>query len=140
MLYACAARPEDGYNPNNGRGIFMRTAANPWGPWSLPTLVFDPNRGGYCHFMNGLSCPSGTNNALDISQGLLIPGGEYAPLLLPARYMKADEDTLTVYFTMSTWNPYQVVLMRSRLTIPPWWDISETDWRAGGSLLGALGR
>ncbi|RYG42739.1 DUF4185 domain-containing protein, partial [bacterium] len=39
-------------------------------------------------------------------------GGEYAPYMIP-RFSKKDG---TVYFVMSTWNPYNVVLMRAKLS------------------------
>ena len=46
-------------------------------------------------------------------------GGEYAPFLLPSRYIKTDATGTTFYFEMSTWDPYQVVLMRTHLSIAP---------------------
>ena len=46
--------------------------------------------------------------------------GEYAPLLLPSRYVKSDASGgTTFYFEMSTWNPYQVVLLRTHLNRIP---------------------
>jgi len=43
-------------------------------------------------------------------------GGEYGPYLI-ARFFTGDERQTTIYFVMSTWNPYNVVLMRSTLEI-----------------------
>ena len=50
-------------------------------------------------------------------------GGEYAPFILPARYNEHADGRLTLYFAMSTWNPYQVVQMKTDLERPtsPWW-------------------
>jgi hypothetical protein len=60
-------------------------------------------------------------------------GGEYAPYLI-ARYTKVDADRTTLYWVMSTWNPYQVVLMKTEVRAPRVW---ESDfWRSG---LGRLG-
>ena len=41
-------------------------------------------------------------------------GAAYAPYLFDA---VADGDDLVLRYTLSTWNPYQVVLMRHRLPI-----------------------
>jgi hypothetical protein len=43
-------------------------------------------------------------------------GGEYAPFFLP--FFRQSGDEARIYYAMSTWNPYQVVLMKSRLTVP----------------------
>jgi hypothetical protein len=45
-------------------------------------------------------------------------GGEYGPYLLP-RYTRGTESTSTIYFVMSTWNPYNTVVMKSTLRLPP---------------------
>ncbi|MBW1873189.1 MAG: DUF4185 domain-containing protein, partial [Deltaproteobacteria bacterium] len=41
-------------------------------------------------------------------------GGEYGPYLI-GRFAKAVPNGSMIYFTMSTWNPYNVVLMRAEL-------------------------
>ena len=43
-------------------------------------------------------------------------GGEYAPYQY-RHWAKGDEaaGSTTIYFNMSTWNPYQVVLMEAKL-------------------------
>ena len=47
-------------------------------------------------------------------------GGAYGPYIM-ARYTAGDSSRCRIYYTMSTWNPYQVVVMRSdlRLAVPP---------------------
>ncbi|MGA2070036.1 MAG: DUF4185 domain-containing protein [Sedimentisphaerales bacterium] len=104
------------YNaPDPYRGIDMRTADNPWGPWSdPPQIIFDPwNNGGYCHFMHTSwdfeNCDSVSDPGREHEWG-----GEYGP------YQFQDLATgnlykTTIYFTMSTWNPYTVVLMKAVL-------------------------
>jgi Domain of unknown function (DUF4185) len=122
MLYACGGG--DGYNRENRRGVHLRTADAPWGPWSPPQLVFNPEDG-YCHFMHHQSscAPNpGDKGFVDLMAGKLQYGGEYAPFLMPG-YTKVDGDTTSLYFVMSTWNPYQVVLMRTRVRPPRWWDL-----------------
>jgi hypothetical protein len=119
MLYACNDVRNDGFNKDNVRGIYLRIANTPWGPWSGPKLIFRPSEG-YCYFMYSANpCPSGAPNPNDLGmkdeKGTLFWGGEYAPMLLPT-YTTVEGDTTNLYFLMSTWNPYQVVLMRTRIT------------------------
>lgn len=47
-------------------------------------------------------------------------GGEYAPYVI-SRFTTGGSGSTTIYFVMSTWNPYQAVLMKStlRLQAPP---------------------
>jgi hypothetical protein len=115
MLYQC--------KPEKPGQILYRVAEHPWGPWSDAAVLFDANTdGGVCYFMyngkGGKPCPAGTTNPSD----MIIPGtdradqigGVYAPYLIDA-YTVGDraKGTTSVYFAMSTWNPYQVVLMRA---------------------------
>lgn len=46
-------------------------------------------------------------------------GGEYAPFILPSAYVKTFADQTVLYFLMSTWNPYQVVLMKTQVNPIP---------------------
>lgn len=46
------------------------------------------------------------------------PGGAYAPYLI-GRFTQVAGNSLTLYYTLSTWNPYTVVLMKSQFTITP---------------------
>jgi len=43
-------------------------------------------------------------------------GGCFAPLMIE-RFTTVVDDTLTIYYNLSTWNPYTVVRMRSRFAI-----------------------
>ncbi len=108
MLYNC-------FTPQRQhRGINMRTADYPWGPWSEPQLIFEPwNDAGYCHFMHvswkfkkcdDLSDPKRENTW----------AGEYGPYQFED-LASGDDLSTTIYFTMSTWNPYTVVLMKATL-------------------------
>jgi hypothetical protein len=132
MLYTCSNIAESGYNPDNGeRGIYLRTAATPWGPWSTPQRIFNPDQA-YCRFMHDqrgdksdYCSGKGTNPAEESVRDLSTVvtkrawGGEYAPILLPSRYAKVGPDRTILYFLMATWNPYQVVLMRTEVTPKP---------------------
>jgi len=107
------------YNSGNPRGITLRRAATPWGPWSGGTVIMDPGKdqayGNYMHISweadrRDMFSDSGRENEW---------GGEYGPYVIP-RFTANTSAGCQIYYTMSTWNPYQVVLMRSTLTtIPP---------------------
>lgn len=110
------------YNSGEPRGIVMRSAKNPWGPWSDLTTIFDPWRdGGYGHFMHISSNFKNENAPHDqVSDPNRETewGGEYGPYLM-ARYFRRIPNGCRIYFTMSTWNPYQVVVMQSDLKNAP---------------------
>lgn len=106
------------YNASNPRGITMRSSATPWGPWSEGTVVFDPWRdNGYGHFMH---IQSGFKS--DRSDTVNDPGreaewgGEYGPYVM-ARFTTGSAGRCRIFYTMSTWNPYQVVVMQTDLKL-----------------------
>lgn len=108
------------YNCHLNRGINFRTADVPWGPWSEPQVLFNPrDDNGYCHFMHVAwtfqKCDSVHDPGRENEWG-----GEYGPYQYE-EFATGDDSTTTIYFNMSTWNPYTVVLMKSKLgkiTIP----------------------
>jgi hypothetical protein len=102
------------YNCPNPRGILCRWAQKPWGPWAPGIIVFDP-RGdnGYQHFIH----EPGHDMLNDPGHDYI--GGEYAPIIIP-RYTKVSRRTTTIRYTMSTWNPYAVVIMESELRLRGW--------------------
>jgi hypothetical protein len=67
--------------------IVLRAAHQPSGPWSDPRTV-----------VSGTDYPG-------LYGGFLHPGG-----------LHGDQHAATIYFTMSQWGPYNVVLMRAELT------------------------
>jgi len=87
-------------------GVVLRWASHPWGPWSDPIRLFDFARDHAKHDEPGDQRPR------FIKPG----GGMYGPYVVP-RFTRFDHLTheLTLYYTMSTWNPYQVMLMKSVL-------------------------
>jgi Domain of unknown function (DUF4185) len=114
MLYNCASTIE------------ARSAPQPWGPWSLPFVLLnavqDPN----------VVCTLIQNESKTGCSGKPAPvgaGGFYAPFVLN-RFTQGQLPTLgatyvTIYWLVSTWNPYTVVVMQSTLqagspiVIPP---------------------
>ncbi len=104
------------------KGIVFRYASAPWGPWSDAQVIFDPKRDDALgHFIHdpsivpddGLDGPTIGGNDPHTTAG-----GDYAPYVLE-RFTRVDGSKLTIYYVMSTWNPYTVVLMRSQFTISP---------------------
>jgi hypothetical protein len=107
------------YNSAEPRGITMRSAETPWGPWSAGTIIFEPSRdNAYGHFMH---MPKGSNRKGDTVSDLYredVWGGEYGPFIM-SRFTRGTDGKCRLYYTMSTWNPYQVVVMQSDLELQP---------------------
>lgn len=100
MLYNCTS------------GVVARYSASPWGPWSAPSTIFNPESdNGLCHFIHD----GGRNCDNTHEPGATHGGGLYAPFVL-SRYTSGTSAAATIYYLMSTWNPYQVVVMRATLT------------------------
>lgn len=98
------------YNAGSPRGIVARVAPDPWGPWSAPTVVFDPGAG-YGAFMHVKDAPDGLSDPGREHEW----GGEYGPYVID-RYTRAlPGGRAAVYFVLSTWNPYNVLVMKSVL-------------------------
>lgn len=116
MLYTCG-----------GREIEARVAPEPWGPWSKPTAILSAiaNPGLYCTlFMNAAGCPgSGLQNYWPLPNGGLIPGYLYAPFVMSRYTQDATQPggpkQTTIYWLLSTFNPYQVTVMTSTLQLSP---------------------
>jgi hypothetical protein len=105
------------YNSHKPRGITMRSAKTPWGPWSDATVIFDPWRDqAYGKFMHAPAKPAQKDDGLSDPRREREYGGEYGPYLM-ARFTTGDAGKCRAYFTMSTWNPYQVVVMQTDLKL-----------------------
>ncbi len=101
-----------------GLAVTLRTAENPWGPWSPRRRLLDWVARGmwfddpFSRFIKAHG--DGTDPVGDrIFRGQAdATGAAYAPFFYDAR---RDGDDLVLRYTLSTWNPYQVVLMEHRL-------------------------
>ncbi len=103
------------------RGIAFSYSRTPWGPWSEPQVLFNVANDGigrFIHNPNG-NPPDGLAGPV-IGKGQMDPeavrGGAYAPYVVE-RWTKLKGSELSVYYVLSTWNPYVVVLMKSRLKV-----------------------
>lgn len=102
------------YNCDEPRGITLRTAENPWGPWTEGQILFDPwDDGGYCNYIHVNWEDQRCDDVHDENRENEW-GGEYGPYQFE-HFARGDEQSTTIYFTMSTWNPYTVVLMKAQL-------------------------
>lgn len=108
---------------NSTTGVYFSYAPQPWGPWSTPQLIFNKYRdngdGVFIHDpgltnSDGLIGPT-IGSASDPTN---TPGGDFAPIMIE-RFTRITNSTLFIYYTMSTWNPYTVVKMRSAFAISP---------------------
>ena len=104
------------------RGILFSYSRTPWGPWSEPQVIFNAVRDGalgkFIHDPHikpddGLAGPV---IGPDQANPGAVEGGTYAPYVVE-RWTKVQGSELDLYYTLSTWNPYVVVLMKSRLKI-----------------------
>ena len=85
-------------------GVVLRSAPKPWGPWTPPVVLFDPGR----------DHPR-LDDAADPRPHFLEDGfGIYGPYVVP-RWSHWDDsrNELTLHYAMSTWRPYQVMLMKT---------------------------
>lgn len=98
------------------RGIQLRVAAQPAGPWSEPLAIFDPERDrGYGHFMHRSTRAAGFDDGLSERGREDEWGGEYGPYLVPRWSSTVAPGVHELVYTLSSWNPYQVHLMRTRV-------------------------
>ena len=105
------------YNSHRPRGITLRSAEKPWGPWSEGSVIFDPHRdGGYGKFMHVPAGPGRRSTTFNDRGREKEWGGEYGPYLM-ARYTRPLPAGCRIYYTLSTWNPYQVVIMKTDLRL-----------------------
>jgi Domain of unknown function (DUF4185) len=106
---------------NPGPGIAFSYSLTPWGPWSEPQVIFNVARDGGSKFIHRVrATPNDGLAGPVIGQGQRHPddvqGGTYAPYVVE-RWTKLAGSELSLYYVLSTWNPYVVVLMKSRLQV-----------------------
>jgi hypothetical protein len=104
-------------------GLYFTYATKPWGPWQSPQLIYNDcanqGYGHYIHYAGGYCNESATGPAgpTDAGGNPLGSNGEgFGPYMIEP-FMTVANGTLTIYFTMSTWNPYTVLKMRSDFKI-----------------------
>ena len=107
--------------PPAAQGIEFSYARTPWGPWHDPQLIFSARDGDAARFIHNprANPPDGLAGPV-IGRGTADPGavrgGAYAPYVVE-RWTTVQGSELSLYYVLSTWNPYVVVLMRTRLHV-----------------------
>jgi hypothetical protein len=135
-LVPTLAGPNAGaYASDPNHAIHARFASNPWGPWSAPVSVYAPgNPGpppatqsgpvtgdyaawGMIHDSNcvGFPCVSGEGNPLFLVSNY---GFLYGANIIDAWTTPQGVHDADVYWNVSTWDPYQTVLMKSHIHLP----------------------
>jgi len=87
-------------------GVFMRSSTKPWGQWSAKQTLFNAVREGYTKFIHW----PGRDNLSDRFRESTF-GGPYGPYVIE-KFTTGTAGRCTIYFTLSTWNPYTTVLMK----------------------------
>lgn len=98
------------------RGASLRLAAKPEGPWINAGRIFTTDDG-YERFIHANESYTGYDDGLAPAGNEKEWGGEYGPYLVP-QWFTQDGDKFGIVYTMSSWVPYQVHLMRTWL-VPP---------------------
>jgi hypothetical protein len=104
MTYGCGAEP---------RGVQLHVAASPEGPWSKAMRVFGPDDG-YEKVMHAKESVVGHDDGLAPPGNEDDWGGEYGPYLVPSWFVQ-EGDAIGITYTLSSWVPYQVHLVRTWL-------------------------
>jgi hypothetical protein len=116
------------YNSANPRVITLRHAPQPWGQWSEGITIFDPRWGsgpdqpvgaGYGTFMH---IPWNVKRVDYVQDNAFLKGrrddewgDQYGPYQITRYSTGKANEVCELYYTMSTWNPYQSMLMRTRI-------------------------
>jgi hypothetical protein len=109
------------YNVNSFQphGILMRSAETPWGPWSDLQVLFDSQKdAAFGKFMHAFDKKHPDADGLSEPNRDTTTGEEYGPYII-SRFTTGEDGRCRIYYTMSTWNPYQVHIMRSDLRLVP---------------------
>jgi uncharacterized protein (TIGR03437 family) len=99
--------------------IQAQFSAAPWGPWSDPATIFSRGDSWGIKLLHHPGLDQIVQSVVPIynrdgttADLLSDPGVPYGPHLLDKSTQNAD-GSLTIYYLLSTWNPYQVFLMSS---------------------------
>ena len=108
--------PEDPIGPS----VTLRTAERPWGPWTPRVRLFDWETSGKSRHDEASRFIRAHQDGDPVGDAVFglqrsMTGAAYAPYLFDSR---RDGGDVVLRYTLSTWNPYQVVLMEHRLPAP----------------------
>jgi hypothetical protein len=101
------------YNSGDPRGVVLRLAASPEGPWIDAGMLYVPSDG-YEKFVHAKESAVGHDDGLSQPGDEETWGGEYGPYLVPSWFTEND-GAFGIVFTLSSWNPYCVHVLRTWL-------------------------
>jgi len=127
MLYNCGDS-----TTAHPAGIYMRSAPQPWGPWSPPQTIFNPKpnakaKTGFCYFIytpeKQMKCPRGskkTDARLGETPSPGPSGSYYGPYFIAGWTTPHEEPSerfegSTFYYTLDTYHPYGQVILQSTI-------------------------
>jgi hypothetical protein len=122
---------QSGPNEQQTVGIYFSYAQFPWGPWTKPQLIFNRCRDGglgnymfygfpannFCPAVPNGSGPAGPTIGIQSKNDPKSTTGDPYAAEIIERFIEIDGDTLKLFYIMSTWNPYAVVMMESKFHI-----------------------
>lgn len=94
-----------------GEAACLRLSRTPYGPWSQRRKVFDVRAEGYGQFIQRHKALPLLGDSIIDGRDPLSGGGAYAPYQIPKFTQLGSGNSVLIYYVLSTWNPYQVVLM-----------------------------
>lgn len=117
------------WNAELGRFVLMRGAEGkivaqfstaPWGPWSTPVTVFSRADEWFGKLLHRPGADGIVQSLVPIynrdGSRVEMPDGDtgvpYSPNVID-KFTRNADGSVTLYYTLSTWNPYQVLLMSS---------------------------
>jgi hypothetical protein len=105
----------DGPEDPAGLSVTLRVSRTPWGPWSPRRIVLDWWRDAMERYIHRGNVHDHLNqDDTPYPRGLDEGGAAYAPYHLPQ--YTTGRPAITIYYVLSTWNPYQAVLMRHAIS------------------------
>lgn len=134
---------DGGRGSSSTNGVYFSTAFAPWGPWSTPQHIFNSCAdGGFGTFIRYVAatkaCPGLTSDAgpagpiigtpddpfngqttsTPVENAFTRLGAVYAPFMVPD-LAQLSGNQFSIYYNLSTWNPYTVVLMETTFSVAP---------------------
>jgi hypothetical protein len=106
------------YNCHDPRGVVLHAASSPTGPFASGQLLVDVGveKGvGYGHAFHSKTSAVGYDDGLSERGRDEDWGGEYGPYLVPWWSSPPQGHVHDLVFALSSWNPYQVHLVRAHL-------------------------
>ena len=105
--------------PGGARNVFLRYSETPWGPWSEPVTLINGKTditGVFAHDSRRVPDDGLAGPMIGEKHPEKASGAAYAPFVVE-RWTRLEGSILKIYYTLSLWNPYTVLLMRSDLIV-----------------------